>query len=62
MSGEVLIPVLAYRDVGEAIDWLTASFGFGERWRVGDHRAQLGVGPDAAIALIEGAPLTATIT
>jgi uncharacterized glyoxalase superfamily protein PhnB len=54
MPGEVLIPVLAYRDVGEAIEWLTASFGFGERWRVGDHRAQLAVGPDAAIALIKG--------
>jgi uncharacterized glyoxalase superfamily protein PhnB len=54
MPGDALIPVLAYRDVGETIDWLTASFGFDERWRVGNHRAQLAVGPDTAIALIKG--------
>jgi uncharacterized glyoxalase superfamily protein PhnB len=54
MPDGVLIPVLAYRDVGEAIDWLTGSFGFQERWRVGDHRAQQAVGPNAAIALVQG--------
>jgi uncharacterized glyoxalase superfamily protein PhnB len=36
-----IIPVLAYADVGEAINWLCQTFGFTERWRVGSHRAQL---------------------
>ncbi|MBV9684673.1 MAG: VOC family protein [Solirubrobacterales bacterium] len=39
-----LIPELAYDDVIEAIDWLCDRFGFVERWRVGDHRAQLSFG------------------
>ena len=36
-----IIPVLGYTDVAKAIDWLCSSFGFIERWRVGNHRAQL---------------------
>ena len=55
MPSSPVIPVLAYEDVGEAIDWLCATFGFTERWRAGSHRAQLAVG-DAALALTEGAP------
>ena len=43
-------PVLAYEDVGAAVDWLCAAFGFTERWRAGSHRAQLAVG-DAAIVV-----------
>ena len=39
-----LIPQLAYDDVIEAIHWLCDKFGFVERWRVGDHRAQLSFG------------------
>ena len=39
-----LIPELAYDDVIEAIDWLCDRFGFVERWRVADHRAQLSFG------------------
>ena len=35
------IPVLGYFNVAEAIDWLCKNFGFTERWRAGDHRAQL---------------------
>lgn len=58
MPVDVLIPVLSYPDIGEAIAWLTAAFGFRERWRAGDHRAQLAVGPTAAIALTRrGGPL-----
>ncbi|KAA2243577.1 glyoxalase [Chitinophaga agrisoli] len=39
-----IIPVLAYKDVEAAIDWLCNTFGFTERWRVGNHRAQLAFG------------------
>lgn len=55
MPVDVLVPVLGYPDVGEAIAWLTSAFGFTERWRAGDHRAQLAVGPTAAIALTKRA-------
>lgn len=51
-----VIPVLAYPDVGEAIDWLSDTFRFTLRWRVGSHRAQLSVG-DGAIAITETRPL-----
>ena len=38
----VVMPVLIYPDVREAVAWLTAAFGFEERVRIGeDHRAQL---------------------
>ncbi len=36
-----VIPVLAYPDVPEAVDWLCRAFGFLVRLRIGDHRAQL---------------------
>jgi uncharacterized glyoxalase superfamily protein PhnB len=37
-----VIPVLIYPDVGQAVAWLTAAFGFTERLRIGDnHRSQL---------------------
>src|SRR5262245_44690683 len=36
-----IIPVLHYKDVPEAIEWLSRNFGFTERWRVASHRAQL---------------------
>jgi uncharacterized glyoxalase superfamily protein PhnB len=48
-----VIPVLAYPDVGEAVEWLCETFGFAERWRAGSHRAQLAIG-DAAVAVTEG--------
>lgn len=37
----VFIPELAYDDVAEAAVWLCRAFGFQERLRIGDHRAQL---------------------
>ena len=57
MPASTVIPVLGYDDVGAAIEWLSAAFGFKERWRAGSHRAQLAVG-DGAVALTEhrGAP------
>jgi uncharacterized glyoxalase superfamily protein PhnB len=47
-----VIPELAYRDVGEAADWLCAAFGFTLRLRIADHRVQLNVG-DGAVVVTE---------
>ena len=45
-----VIPVLIYPDVREAVDWLSAAFGFIERVRIGEnHRSQLGFGEGAVI-------------
>ncbi|MDB4951956.1 MAG: Glyoxalase/bleomycin resistance protein/dioxygenase [Gemmatimonadetes bacterium] len=44
-----VIPVLAYDDVQTAVDWLCAAFGFSERLRIADHRAQLNVGAGAVV-------------
>ena len=41
----VVIPVLIYPDVREAVDWLSTAFGFAERVRIGEnHRSQLSFG------------------
>jgi uncharacterized glyoxalase superfamily protein PhnB len=46
----VVIPVLIYPDVREAVAWLSSAFGFVERVRIGeDHRSQLSVGGGAVI-------------
>lgn len=44
-----VIPVLAYEDVAQTSDWLCRAFGFKERLRIGDHRAQLVFGDGAVI-------------
>lgn len=54
MPEQILVPVLGYPDVLEAVNRLCESFGFTERWRAGDHRAQLEVGPGAAVAIVHG--------
>ena len=42
--------MLIYPDVREAVDWLSAAFGFAERVRIGEsHRSQLSVGDGAVI-------------
>jgi uncharacterized glyoxalase superfamily protein PhnB len=52
-----IIPVLGYPDVAAAVAWLTAAFGFRERLRIGDHRAQLTFGAGAlVVAQSEAAP------
>ena len=38
------IPELAYPDVPAAVAWLRDTFGFTERWRAAEHRAQMTVG------------------
>ncbi len=50
MPCSTVIPQLAYPDVREAATWLCDVFGFSERIRMGDHRAQFNVG-DGAIVL-----------
>ena len=44
-----VIPVLGYADVAHASDWLCEAFGFTERLRIADHRAQLVFGDGAVI-------------
>ena len=55
MLPSTVIPVLAYPDVGQAADWLCDAFGFTERLRIGDHRAQLNVG-DGAVVVAQQRP------
>jgi uncharacterized glyoxalase superfamily protein PhnB len=47
-----VIPELAYTDIGKALEWLSAAFGFTLRLRIANHRAQMNVG-DGALALVE---------
>jgi uncharacterized glyoxalase superfamily protein PhnB len=53
MPRSVVVPELAYPDIGYAIDWLCKTFGFTLRIRMGDHRAQLNVPGGGALVLIE---------
>jgi len=46
----VVIPVLIYPEVREAVAWLSTAFGFEERVRIGEnHRSQLTFGDGAVI-------------
>jgi uncharacterized glyoxalase superfamily protein PhnB len=49
MPDAVIIPELAYEDVGKAVTWLCEKFGFKERLRIATHRAQLVFGAGAVI-------------
>jgi uncharacterized glyoxalase superfamily protein PhnB len=53
MPAPTVIPELAYHDVGEAVDWLCAAFGFTLRLRIANHRAQLNVGDNGAMVVTE---------
>ena len=55
MPASTVIPVLAYPDVREAVGWLCRAFGFAERLRIGDHRAQLSFGDGAVVVAGAGA-------
>jgi uncharacterized glyoxalase superfamily protein PhnB len=49
-----VVPVLVYPDVRTAVAWLTTTFGFAERVRVGeDHRAQMAIGSDGAVIVAD---------
>lgn len=50
MPSAVVIPVLIYPDVREAVAWLSAAYGFVERLQIGEsHRSQLSFGDGAVI-------------
>lgn len=55
MPQSVVIPQLAYRNVGEAVVWLCTVFGFKERMRIGGHRVQLTVPGGGALVVTEEA-------
>lgn len=49
-----VVPVLVYPDVRAAVEWLTTTFGFVERTRIGeDHRAQMSIGADGAMIVAD---------
>jgi uncharacterized glyoxalase superfamily protein PhnB len=52
MPTSTVIPVLVYEDVTEAIEWLSDTFGFTERWRVGEQQAQLAIGEGGAMFVV----------
>ncbi|HEU0295391.1 MAG TPA: VOC family protein [Anaerolineales bacterium] len=54
MPSSVVIPELPYTDVREAVDWLCRSFGFKERLRIGNHRAQLTFGEGSIVVTEKG--------
>jgi uncharacterized glyoxalase superfamily protein PhnB len=56
MPSATVIPELAYADVGEAVGWLCQAFGFAERLRIANHRAQLSFGAGAVIVVQAGGP------
>jgi uncharacterized glyoxalase superfamily protein PhnB len=59
MPRSTVIPVLAYPDVRKAVEWLCDAFGFTERLRIGEHRAQLNVGDGAVVIAARRAGPTA---
>jgi uncharacterized glyoxalase superfamily protein PhnB len=60
MPESTIIPVLTYPNVEQAIAWLTDMLGFQERWRIGNHRAQLSCG-NCTIAIIEALSKNSTL-
>lgn len=55
LPDSTVIPVLPYPVLSDAIDWLTAAFGFTLRLRIADHRAQLGVDASGAAVILTAA-------
>jgi hypothetical protein len=46
-----VIPELPYPDVREAVEWLCRTFGFRERLRIGNQRAQLSLGEGSLVVI-----------
>jgi uncharacterized glyoxalase superfamily protein PhnB len=61
MSGQRIIPMLAYADAAAAIDWLTAAFGFGEL-EERRHTSEAGVVQHAELELDGDSVMLATPT
>ncbi len=53
MPPAAIIPELPYLNVRDAVSWLCNTFGFRERLKIGDHRAQLQF-KDGALIVIQG--------
>jgi uncharacterized glyoxalase superfamily protein PhnB len=53
MPPGTIIPELGYPDLAAAVAWLCATFGFRERLRIGNHRAQLVFGDASVIAVAQ---------
>jgi uncharacterized glyoxalase superfamily protein PhnB len=51
MPPGLIIPVLGYRDLRSAVEWLCHAFGFTERLRIGLHRVQLTFGNASMVAV-----------
>jgi uncharacterized glyoxalase superfamily protein PhnB len=50
----MVIPVLVYPDVRQAVAWLSTAFGFVERTRIGEtHRAQMSIGNEGAMIVAD---------
>ena len=56
MPESTVMPVLHYSDVRGAVAWLCNAFGFIERLRIGDHRAQLDVAPGTGCVVVAHGP------
>ena len=56
MPESTVIPVLHYSDVRGAVAWLCNAFGFIERLRIGNHRAQLDVAPGTGGVVVAHGP------
>ncbi len=61
MPPGVVIPELPYPDVRAAADWLCRTFGFTERLRIGNHRAQLTFGTGSIVVTQGNAPSPASV-
>src|SRR5437870_3190807 len=55
MPPGTIIPELVYHDLPAAVAWLCATFGFKERLRIGNHRAQLVFGEASVIVVAQPA-------
>ena len=60
MPESTIIPVLTYVDIDNAIALLTDTFNFKERWRIGNHRAQLSYG-NGTVVVTEGTSTNAIV-
>lgn len=50
MPDSIVIPVIGYHDVDEAVDWLCSAFKFEVRLRIASHRAQLCTGVERLLS------------
>jgi uncharacterized glyoxalase superfamily protein PhnB len=54
MPQSTIIPEVPYPDVRQAAEWLCRCFGFVERLRIGNHRAQLSYGRGSIVVVEQG--------